>query len=1104
MPSAGEFIGDFDEFQEPPPPALSESPPAPAFSSKKSKKNRKKHAASKGLNKWPEDEEPPAPRSITPSPLVDHGVKLSPPPPAPALDEPVSEPAPAADTLVAVPVDEPAPAPPPAPWEEDETTAVEEPEPPPKPSPAPSPVVRSPRPAASKPVSHAVSPPYQTADLHQPQPQQYISQPGSRSHSLAGPLPSTRRESLSSFQTSPRPRYAQPSRQPPLRPADPPPPHLPQPHFYGLPDFGLNMTQKPEQGKPAGMDGFCCRLDSFADAGDVASAKKAKDALLVGSDDGLEVYRVLPDKVEVVGRLEGLRGAVVAAKILPHTDRYDTQSNLRPLVAAIVHGPVVEGPSYPGNDRGSTQSSPAYQTTVEIYSLRTQGHVTTLFKSALVIGEAPTLGHLSPPPPAPVGELALDASAHFVTVASGRSGEVFVFSNHSPCDTEILQFRCVGKFWTSLQQRLEASRPTSSADPTSLAEPERPAGVPLLSLRGRWLAVIPPYTSAGVALQCAPLLTNGLQPVGLNTISAPIQPQITSEVAGIDAEGTLSWLSRKAAQGLVKASQKGIEMGMQGWKELTHPSPPSGQSHQRSVSHEIGLFPPTNGPMDDPKRLSKEPALVAIYDLDRLLTTEPAKLKQAATPLSTFALVEGCNYLSLSPDGLRLLTSNRKGEVATLWDLSHLALGKGMQGVGEDAEMENGPHIKQIHRIPRSSPSVITDSVWSNDGEWIAILTTNGTIHLHEAPITASRKKRKRRNTMSTPTTKKAEATVGVSQGMSPPSSNGMLGNLRSWSQSVTSQASAFRSQYALPTTFQGFRETAAAAGYASRRAVAKGLGQGYSAAKSGASDIWHAEDNKIRIKALQDSARAGCLAWIHRQSGSALAVVGGGSVSLHHVERLVRQKGDTKVTGLKREKYAKTFPLLRVDSSSSRDGKGNKDCSEQGPHGFWTLRHQPDQPLGYRKASTASPALPPFTSNEVETNPPYCPFHIDYRVNIYAFNDALGGSQSIAEDPLLEEFKILGHGRMDQEEPQWLFGEPLPSSTKMNEPSQHDEFGALETDDISHQVESRLFIEPAGRNGGAQINVTSRRSRRNEQNAITEEAGELVDVPVDDDDSLI
>ena len=74
---------------------------------------------------------------------------------------------------------------------------------------------------------------------------------------------------------------------------------------------------------------------------------------------------------------------------------------------------------------GEQQTKPTlYQTTVEVYSLRMRKHIATLYKSATVKMEQPVVGHLSLPPK-PVGDLSLDAAGRFVTLSSGKSGEVF-------------------------------------------------------------------------------------------------------------------------------------------------------------------------------------------------------------------------------------------------------------------------------------------------------------------------------------------------------------------------------------------------------------------------------------------------------------------------------------------------------------------------------------------------------------------------------------------------------------------------------------------------------------------------------------------------------
>ncbi|TKA65697.1 hypothetical protein B0A55_09543 [Friedmanniomyces simplex] len=904
---------------------------------------------------------------------------------------------------------------------------------------------------------------------------------------------------------------------------------MPQPHFYGVPDLGLGVLPRTEDSKAAGSEGYCCRFDTFADAGDAASARRARDALLVGSEGGLEVYRVLPDKMEVAGRLEGLRGAVIDAKVLPHTSIYDSASAVRPLVAVIIHGPLSnEREASEGGGRDQQAKATEYQTTVEVYSLQKQQHIATLYKSTTVKMEQPVLGHLSLPPK-PRGDLSLDAAGRFVVLSSGKSGEVFVFTSDVSLSEQELSFRCVAKYWTALQTRTEASRPVSASG-GSYSDPEKQGRVPLMSLSARWLAIVPPYTSPGSSVQGSPKVSESQpQPYGLGTHAAPLQPPLSCEVAGIDTEGTLSWLSRRAAQSLVTASQRGYEMSVQGWKELTYPSPPS--APQKS-NLEANMFPPTNAPANDPRRLAKEPALVSIIDLQWLLSAEQQRLKQAPAPLATFALVEGCNYLAFSSDGLRLLTSNRKGEISSIWDLAHVAHGSMKPTSGDEAEAERVPHVKLIHRIARSSPSVIVDSAWTRDDDWVALLTAHGTVHLHEVPLMASRK-RKRRATFTVPAPDKAEPSVSLSHGVSPPS-NGLLGSIRSWSQSVSTHVNTVKTQYALPTTFAGFRETAAAARTAGQRAVAKGLSQGFTAAKSGASDMWHAEDNKVRLKTttVQDGvARPRCVRWVQRLSGSGLAVACGGAVVLHPVQRVMRQKGDEMVSGLKKDRHAKNFSLPRItttrDGAGTGTGKMASSCGKEGPHGFWSLRTAPVEnfgKLGGRSSSGggAAAAAPAATNaNEVETNPPYCPFHVDARVNIYAFEEGGYASQvhvpggphghhhrdQPSNEDALSVFKTRGHGHAGQEEAEkeepWLFGGPLPASVKLNErtpPHQGDRrrerrvSGSVDAetetetgDEMAGMIESRLtVVHPAAAADGdgdgdgqqQEMRVESRRSR--------------------------
>ncbi|CAK4030618.1 hypothetical protein DOTSEDRAFT_67737 [Lecanosticta acicola] len=1107
MPSADDdFVPDFDNFDEQPqavpaaPPAADPQddpwgfndpqheqppPPPPKRESKKKKKGKKDGAARKVKAEDGEDSSA-YPRSITPSPPTDHGAKLQ-----DVLPPAAQVPAPAQPVVPSSPLVN----------FDDETTAVEDIEPLPPttpqptklsstPSPAVSPVVRSPRPAPAKPAVTA-SPNRRPSSL-------YLAPPRDRNNSLTGYRPPVslaapaqqRRESFAAS----RPRFG-----------DPPLPHMPQPHFFGLPDLGLNFGQKKETGSPAGSNGYCCRIDSLADSGDEDSAKKAREALLVGCEGGLDVYVILNNKLELVGRLEGLRGSIIGAKILPHLERYDQLQSLRPLVAVIVHGPMVDdrrdsGPE--GEEVSPNENEPPthFQTTVEIYSLQTQIYVATIYRSAPVAIEQPVVGQISSLPD-PVGDLHIDAKGQFITVSSGKSGEIFVFTQSAAHSLEGTRFRCVGKYWTVVQKPLSAppSRPASASDVGTPTETRDDVQIPVYSLSQRWLAVVPPSTSSSISIQGVPLTSDvNRNPPGCSTHAASSQPIVSCEVVGTDVEGAWSRLGRQAAQGLMKYSQKGLEMGLQGWKELTQPSPPGGRpNHDRSSSKE-DLFPPTNAPSSDPGRLAKEPAVVSIIDLECLLQWEAHQSKHPPPVMATFALVDGCNFLSFSSTGTRLLTTSRKGEVSTIWDLQQAAHGVPKRSTTDGQDMSTSPCVKQLQRLTRNSPSTVLGCAWTRDDDAVAILTAHGTVHLHEVPSRAPSRRRKRSSISAAPSAEKADATVSLSTGLSPPSANqGFLGSIKSSWQTVSTQVNSIRtnppaSTFGLPTTFAGFKEATAAAGNAGSRAVARGISQGYTAAKGGASDYWHADDNKIRhTKALQEPFTAKSLKWIRRNNTISVAIACGGTIHVHPVQRVIRRKGHEVVSGLKHERYArKAFPLTPIatrNEAGGLQGLLTDTCTGQGPHGFWSLRH-PSPPPDHLRERRSPPKMLYNQASDVETNPPYCPFHVDTRVSIFAFDEYQGRS-------LLEAFEIKGHGIED--ETCWTFGEALPPQFKVNErvvseipddedflgsPAEHD-LGEEDEDkeDVADQMESRLTIQPARRNRGGteEIRVHTRPARR-------------------------
>jgi hypothetical protein len=1138
MPSANDnLITDLDSTPGTTPPTNQGLHPSTATTTGKKKKKLKKNVPKQKA--YDTSEDTPYPKSVSPSPPVEHfsGVRLSAEP-----TPPNSEPEPEIATGKRGEEDELAaweqtPPQPPAELESAQDPDVPHPElliedfgdldaglndpephtrpPSPKPPPAPPSAVSSP----------LTSPRPRKATLSTPQ-------------APPSPAPFTRRtvtsrnseharDSSVSRPTSVIARHRTESTahiNPPIQrksfvePVNPP--HMKQNHYFSVPglDFGRGPATTEKGGKHAGSEHYCCCFDTFGNAGDAASAARAKDALIVGCEGGLEVFRVLADKMEVVGRLEGLRGGVVGAKILPWSSLSGGSSANLPLVALIVHGPMGSQAYSPARDHDGQategeEPTKHYQTTVEVFSLQTQQHVTTLYKSLPVALPEAKLGQFAKVPE-PVGDLRLDANGSFLTISSGKSGEIFVFAQTRD-GLSASGFRCIGKYWTSLQLRFDVqSKPSVSTESLPGTDVSEPQTSPLLSLSGRWLAYIPPNSSSRISVHGTLALTEGHpQPPGVGAHVAPPQPPVSCDIVGLNSEGVLAKYSRQAAQEFLKASRKGIEMGMAGWREFTQPSPPT-RTSQRTDGEEG--FPPTNAPGEDTRRVAKEPAVVAIVDLERLLDAEENHAKHLPLPLASFALDDGCNFLSLSSDGLRLLTTSRMGEVSYIWDLRYAAHGSYQKRDVGSADAVMGPHVNRIHRIVRNSNSVVLDVAWARDGNFVALLTAHGTVHLHEISTrTQDSPRRRRRSTVTAPPVDKADATVSLSTGLSPPSSNGFLGGIRSGWQTMSTQVSAMRApstategraNFGIPTTFAGFREVTSAGAAASGRAIARGVSQGYSAARIGAADVWHADDNKIKHKDLPNNVAARSVRWLRTRSGISVVVACGGKVYLCPVQQVTRQRGEATFSGLKAESKGRRefgLPPIATSSSGAQPSKAS-GCAQQGPHGFWGLRAAASTQQKAFEANAKTSQESEAETAHYETNPPFCPLYIDRRVSMLGYND----SSPAYDGGFDSDFQMKGHG-LDDEQP-WIFGEPLPASTKLNDRSAISEASISDDEDyersqhhhhehdreqlamdhfnaeidaaggephVADNVQSRIIINPA--NNEIRINSSRKKPRK-------------------------
>lgn len=871
--------------------------------------------------------------------------------------------------------------------------------------------------------------------------------------------------------------------------SNPPLPHELQPHFYGLPDLGLGLDNAGPNGIQPGENGYYCGFDTLSMAGDEA-ARTAENVILVGSQGALDVFRVERSKLDLLGRLEGLRGAVISAKVLPWTMRRDPLAASRPLIALILHGPLItegrassgsgassvvddsasESPSRPTSLHKGGQIS-GYQTTVEIYSLKEKRRVAVLYKSPLIPLISPIDSPLYQPPPS-VGDFVVDAKGKFVVVASGASGEVFIFAPYQQSNVNHPeQYRCVGKVWTSVQFR---EKPTHSSASSAAggnheeAPPEKYA-VPIFSLSDRWLAVTPPASSGLYPVNGVPLTSPEYErPPGLTHHTVPTQPSPNCFVDAPEA-GLLDRLTREGTQVAIKgaswATQKGIQAFKQYMNKGTQPSTAGyGQDPMQNY------FPPTHGHSQTQPR--QETSVVSIYDLQRLIDAEETRSKNALQPIATIPSTLGCSFLSFSTSGLMLMTVSKKGDYQDVWDLKRLTFKKARRAVREQM---TGPHVRQVARFTRMTIANVVDILWSAPrDDKVAIITDKGTIHTFLMPYSASQWPPPRRPRQAA-SNKTSEANA----------SPGSSGAVNSAIQAINGTAKPFFDAVRTRKNSSGARFSLAsfgvtpAAGAKSGKAVAAGVGKSIN-------NIRFAGANKITLPASTSGVKPHSARWLSGRGQGLIGLVSGGTLQMWRMK--MRSPGGKSNTASITKKKLAEFGLRPI-----YDAPFPPAVAEQ----FFPRPDDPETPRGIegiwipRVLPTAKPdaravgiTAAPLSFSEIETNPPYQPFYTDRRVTRFVYARQQPQVQTSASEYQLEVPGLVDNLHGEDDNTPWLFGDDV-NAVKLSTPVGHGH--DLSDDDVMAAVATRLENKMVLRDGEEeveQIVVTTRRKRMKKEGA--------------------
>lgn len=816
----------------------------------------------------------------------------------------------------------------------------------------------------------------------------------------------------------------------------PPLPHQAQAHFYGAPDANL-MLSPPPPGLIPGENGYYCGFDSLSSDN---PSNVPDDVIVVGYEGGINVYATTKRGVNKIMHIDGLRGGVFSAKILPWTIR-DANSQLFPLIAAVVHGPAStssdassgEYPAPPSEGvsmtpTGSARGSPripgpsahehemieCYQTTVEIYSLYSNQHIATLLSVPKTHLTIPTTSPLFRAPP-PTGALTIRADSGNLVVSSGTTGETWIFRQDTADATPPEQFRCIGKVWTAVQHGLTSddtglNGPVDgdwhSADPSTARKPYKAS---ILSLNGRWLAYCPPAPSSQLSLRAAvPGASSTARIPGLNSYAPPQLPSINCLVETPGGESMIKQLAQAATQEMIKGVSYLGKQGAQAWNTYwgkpTQNHPPNGGIPYQTQSNMNHQFPPTHGVPSQAPVANKDPGLISILDLESLARHNSST---GASPhsLATFKVPHGCSFLSFAPSGLALFTASDKGDVQFVWDLMRMQYAKssflkgGIQGAGIQ-----GPHIRQIAQFSRMTIARIVDVVWTSPhGERAAMVTEPGTVHILDLPASAFTWPPPRRKL---PLPKSHEGSGDVAGT-----------TLAAASVAATNAVNSLWTA-ARPLVGRRRRSTAGVSGISAAsvtsqaghgtQALAAGISRSVGAATGRMNEMRKASSTKLHLPRSATIPSRACVRLLNGKRSDSVIVLGGGIVRFYTVKSRRADRPADKQRASRGAKCVEfrlpSLPDYKIAPEITRDlnQAADLDLTErdiEDPH--LKFRRSPAQAVRPRGTESSIPQA------EIESNAPYQPFHTDRRVGLHVFSNEKAPILSRSVSALLSPLRI-------------------------------------------------------------------------------------------------
>ncbi|KAK0124345.1 hypothetical protein ONS95_009314 [Cadophora gregata] len=840
---------------------------------------------------------------------------------------------------------------------------------------------------------------------------------------------------------SQHPRYAQ----------HPPLPHQAQAHFYGAPDVNL-LLSPPIPGLVPGENGFYSGFDSLSTQQYLS--KTTDDVVVNGYEGGLNVYSVTKRGVSKLSGLEGIRGSVVNAKILPWTVPGSLNA---PLIALVVHGPVLPSDASssgddhtpPSKDKSGAQSeslrgSPRlhalpveetelieyYQTSVEVYSLGMKTHVATLLSLPKTRITLPTTSPMFRAP-LPVGSLTIRADSGNIIISSGTTGETWIFCQGDK-EGAPEKFRCIGKVWTTVQHGVTVESGASYPFPDDRQTADqavfrRQYKASILSVSGRWLAYCPPASASQISLRATIHgLSSTAKVPGVTSHAPPNLPNVNCTVDTPGGESVMKQIVQIGTQKFIEAGNYLTQQGLTAWNNYRNKpaqnQPAVGASPYQNHATMAQQFPPTHGLQAPAPIVTKDPGLISILDLE-VLSQHQSSPSSSPHPLATFRVPQGCSFLSFAPNGLALFTASNKGDVQFVWDLMRVQYAKssflkgGLQGTGV-----LGPHVRQIAQFSRMTIARIVDVVWTSPhGERAAMVTEPGTVHVLDLPASAFAWPPPRRRPSSQQTSEDSSESIG--QGLT------ATGVATSAVNSIWTAARPLVSRRRRSSVGVSAKTVTAQAGHGTQ-ALAAGISRSVGAATGKMNEMRKSANTKLHLPPSSTIPTTGCVLLLNGKRNDSVIALGGGVIRFYTIKNRRADRPADKQKASRGAKYVEfrlpSLPDIRIPEMTRDFNQiADLELTERDiEESRWKARLSPP---AMAKAHATESSIP---QAEIESNAPYQPFHTDRRVGLHIYSEEdLTTPPSPSVSALISPPRALVEAKMGQSSDSrspWAFGGPV------------------------------------------------------------------------------